>query len=228
MVDSSAAGQAEAYTAFQARTFSDTAIQLLRERILMGQYGPGERLNELALSEQFRISRSPIREALKVLAGQGLVQIVAGRGAFVTDFEPDEIRQLGEVRVALESRAASLAAARATSQQLETIGGLLTVAEATVEHDAIYPPDADFHAAVIEASCNARLVAVASDINTQFRLARARSGRQPERAPAAYKEHIAIFEALKARDANTAAEAMETHLTNSTNNILEMIGNAKH
>jgi DNA-binding GntR family transcriptional regulator len=220
---SSASGIPAQHTAFQTRKYSDTATELLRQGILTGEYEPGERLNELALSEKFRISRSPIREALKSLEAQGLVKIVPGRGAYVMDFDPEAIEQLGEVRIALETRAAKLAAIRGTAEQIAAIGALLERAGHAIEDRAMYPPDADFHSAVISASGNPRLVSMANEVNAQFRLARARSGSQPNRAQAAYREHLVIFEALQNRDADAAAKAMEAHLTNSTNSIVELI-----
>lgn len=208
---------------FQARTFTDTAVTLLRDMILSGGFEPGARLNELALSEQLGISRSPIREALQALAGQGLVRIVPGRGSYVMDFDLDSIRQLGEVRIALETRAAHLAASRATEAQLNQLASMLNVTDEALKAGETYPPELDFHRAILGASGNPRLIAFAEEVDTQFMLARTRSGREPARASAAYLEHLAIFTAIRDGHAEAAGQAMEVHLTNSTNNIVGLI-----
>ena len=225
--------------AFQTQNFATTAVVMLREMILTGGYGPGERLNELAISEQLQISRSPIREALQALAGQGLVRFVPGRGAYVMEFDAHSVRDMGEVRIALETRAARLAADRATAQQLATIeqmvltegsaietgaiGEMLESSDVAIQSGAGYPAGIDFHHAVIEASHNQRLATVADEVATQFRLARARTGREAAWAAAAHTEHVAIFDAIKAGDHDAASAAMELHLQNSTNAIIEHI-----
>lgn len=226
-------------SAFQTRTFANTAVGLLREMILSGAFGPGERLNELAISEQLQISRSPIREALQALAGQGLVRFVAGRGAYVMDFDADSVRHIGEVRVALETRAARLASDRATPEQIGTIEKILQSANQAIETGAIarmlqntdhaiqtgavYPPELDFHHAVVEASHNPRLIAVTGEITTQFRLARARGGREDAWAASAYAEHVAIFDSIRRGDPDGASEAMEVHVANSTSSLIAHI-----
>jgi DNA-binding GntR family transcriptional regulator len=123
--------------AFQIQSFSQTVVGLLREMILTGRFGPGERLNELAISEQLKISRSPIREALQTLAGQGLVSLVPGRGAYVAEFDAQSVQQLGEVRIALEVRAAKLAAERITPAQLESMHRILESADAAIRDGMI-------------------------------------------------------------------------------------------
>ncbi|AMM20026.1 hypothetical protein AX769_07420 [Frondihabitans sp. PAMC 28766] len=228
--------------AFQTTNYATTAVGLLREMILSGGFGPGERLNELAISEQLKISRSPIREALQALAGQGLVRFVAGRGAFVTDFDAESVRDLGEVRIALEARAARLAAARATDEQLAAIEKVLHRADSAIETGTLeemlesgdeamqtgssYPPGLDFHHVVIQASHNPRLETVADEVATQFRLARARTGREAAWAPTAWAEHAAIFDAIRAGDGSAASAAMELHLENSTQAIIRHIESA--
>ncbi len=226
-------------SAFETRSFAQTAVGLLREMILSGGYGPGERLNELAISEQLQISRSPIREALQTLAGQGLVHFIPGRGAFVTDFDIDSIRELGELRIALESRAARLAASRATSAQLNEIRLILTHSEKairsgeiddlldysdrTIQSGGDYPQKLDFHQAVLNASHNQRLVDAADTAATQFRLARARTGREAAWAAEAHEEHRVIVEALERHDPETADVAMEEHLANSVSRSIAHI-----
>lgn len=230
-------------SAFETRSFAQTAVGMLREMILSGGYGPGERLNELAISEQLQISRSPIREALQTLAGQGLVRFIPGRGAFVMEFDVDAIDELGELRIALESRAARLAATRATGAQLTAIHAILTRSEKAIRSGEItellagsdrsiqsggaYPQKLDFHQAVLSASRNQRLVAAADTAATQFRLARARTGRKNAWAAQALDEHRVIAAALERHDPDAAAAAMEKHLACSTRRSIALIEETK-
>ena len=86
-------GTAPAAELFHSRTFSEIAGEILRERIMSGALAPGTRLNEVALADELQISRPPLREALRVLSGEGLVVIVPGRGAFVIDLDLESFVQ---------------------------------------------------------------------------------------------------------------------------------------
>lgn len=226
--------------AFRTETFAHTAVGLLREMILSGGLGPGERLNEIAIAERFKISRSPIREAIRALAGEGLVRVVAGRGAYVVDFDIDALREVAEVRVALESRAARLAAERVTPEQLTqirdvlrstddairagTIEERLQLSDRAITSGETYPTDLDFHRAVVSATRNSRLADAVAEVATQFRLARARVGREARWAAIAYAEHEAIVAAIERGDGDAASAAMETHLANSVERLVPRFG----
>src|SRR5271154_560379 len=97
--------------------FRDQAFGILREQILDGKYEPGSRLNEVEVAEAMGISRGPLREALQRLVAEGLVVVVAHRGAFVRSFSPLELQQMYEFREIVESGAARLAARRATDEE---------------------------------------------------------------------------------------------------------------
>lgn len=214
-------------TVFRTQRFADEAAGILRHLILSGHYGPGERLNELNLAKDLKISRSPIREAIQVLAGEGLVRAVPGRGAYVASFDRESVTQLCEVRQALECAGARLAAERATPDQLDAIGGLLErTADALTEPQRPYPRDLDFHQSVLEAANNPRLTETARGISLQFQLARARSGETPGRARNAYEEHHRLYEALCRHDADTAEQAMADHLTSALRNIEQLLSAA--
>lgn len=212
---------------FRTQRFADEAADIIRHLILSGHYGPGERLNELSLSKELKISRSPIREAIQMLAGEGLVRAVAGRGSYVTSFDVVSVTHLCEVRQALECMGARLAAERATPEQLAALGGLLKRTEdALADSQRPYPRDLDFHQSVLEAAGNPRLIETARGISLQFQLARARSGESPGRAGKAYEEHRRLYEALCQRDADAAEQAMAEHLTSSLQNIKQLLGRA--
>lgn len=209
---------------FRAQRYADEAADIIRHLILTGHYGPGERLNELNLAKDLKISRSPIREAIQVLAGEGLVRAVPGRGAYVTSFDLETVTQLCEVRQALECAGARLAAERATGEQLDAIGALLErTAAALADPRRPYPRDLDFHQAVLEAAGNPQLLETARAISLRFQLARARSGESPRRARNAYDEHRRLYDALRRRDAAAAGRAMGDHLSSSQRNIEQLL-----
>lgn len=212
--------QAASERSFKAHRFADAAGDVLRDLILEGTLQQGERINEVALAETLNISRTPIREALQALAGEGLVQLIAGRGAFVATLNGKAIEELVEVRIGLESHAARLAAERISDDQLAAIDALLTKTEGAVAGSGHgYPGDLDFHKAVLEAAGNSRLAQTASAISTQLRLARAWSGQSPSRATSALSEHEAVYAALKRRDPAAAERAMRKHLEQSAKNV---------
>lgn len=228
---------------FRTETFAHTAVGLLREMILTGGLGPGERLNELAIAEQFKISRSPIREAIRALAGEGLVRFVPGRGAYVVEFDMDTVIEVSEVRIALETRAAQLAAERRTDAELRLIRAVLQSTEQEIDKGTIverlettdqalktgaaYPADLDFHRAVVASTRNRRLESSVVEVATQFRLARARVGREPQWAPLAYEEHAEILRAIEDQDPVAASAAMETHLGNSIARLVDHLETAE-
>lgn len=216
-----------AQTPFQVRKYADVALELIRQMILDGEFEPGERLNEIALSERLQISRPPIREALQALSGEGLVRMVPGKGGVVASFDLESVQQLGEVRIALECAAARLAADRASERQLDDLRRILrSTEEALREPSQPYPRDLDFHVLLLDAAGNPYLAQTAREISTQMRLARVRSGQSPERALQALAEHKAILAALENQDADGAAAAMRDHLMSSLAHIAQLLSDS--
>jgi GntR family transcriptional regulator, rspAB operon transcriptional repressor len=211
---------------FQTPKFATVAADLLRDLILDGTFAPGERLNEVALSERLQISRSPIREALRALSGQGLVTMVANRGAYVQTYSMDMLRELGAVREILDCAAASLAATQMTPDQLRVARSLAD----KISHSLEVHPDSrakpqknDFHAMVAEGSGNAELAAIIRTVESKFMIARARSGADPENARVAHMEHLEILHGLLDHDSAAAAAAMRSHLSSSLERMLKTL-----
>lgn len=209
---------------FRVRRFAEEVVTILREKILSGEYEPGERVNEIKLAETLKISRSPVREALQTLAGEGLVRTVSGRGAYVATFDVPTVGHLSEVRSALECAAANLAAQRASEQDLDQLElFLVRTKDALGDTGLPYPRDLDFHQQILKLSGNPKLVETARGIALQLQLARARSGEQPARAQHAYEEHYRIYQALRDRDAAAAAAAMGDHLAAAREHVLHLL-----
>lgn len=209
---------------FTVRRFSDLAGDLLRERILSGRLDPGAHLNEVALAEEMRISRPPLREAFRVLHAEGLVEMRPGRGVFVAAFDVASVRQLGDLRMALETETARLAAERATEAGLRPLSDvLLQIAAELEEPGRPYPHHIDFHGALAAACGNPRLEREAAGVRQQLRLATVRSGNDPERAQAALLEHRAVCDAVMRRDLVAADAAMRAHLSASLDAMVRML-----
>jgi DNA-binding GntR family transcriptional regulator len=200
---------------FQPRKFGDEAADVIRQLILSGELPSGERLNEVALAQRLGISRSPIREALNALAGEGLINFTPGKGAFVPEFDVDTVRQLGEARRALECEAVRLAVAHVSEAVLDEIVAVLEKTSLSVRGEGEpHSHVPDFHALIISNCGNQVIEQMASSVNRQLRLARSVSFAQnPARVRAAVEEHIRIAEAIRRRDAVAAAAAMHDHLS---------------
>jgi DNA-binding GntR family transcriptional regulator len=208
------------------KTFAEQAAGILREAILAGRYTPGQRLNEVELSTELGISRSPIREGLRKLTDEGLVVLTPRRGAFVASYDADEIRELMELRQALDVAAARLATERATPEQLDELQAALEAA--TVAHkgraSAAPPWASDFHILILRCTGNRRIIERGIEVHTQLHLARFRSGSAGGRAQEAHDEHQQILDRMRARDADGADAAMRSHLQRAAQHISDLIG----
>lgn len=209
----------------EASTYARQAEEILRNLILSGAFAPGQRLAEVELSQKLSMSRSPIREALQVLANEGLVRIVPNRGAFVVLHDPQRVEQLYEVREGLEVVAVRLAAARADAAELAALNLLLKATSLGLERSADhrYPANLDFHTHVVRLARNPLLAKLFRDVDLQLRLARGRSGSHPGRARVSLADHVGIYGHIAARDADGAEAAMRRHIRGSLVNALELL-----
>jgi GntR family transcriptional regulator, rspAB operon transcriptional repressor len=209
---------------FRPRRFAEDVVTILRQMILSGELAAGERINEIKLADRLKISRSPIREAMQTLAGEGLVISVSGRGAFVASFDMEAVDHLLEVRATLECAAARFATVRADDASLDELEAfLMRTKDALGDTGHPYPRDLDFHEQVVAMSGNPKLMDTVRGVTTQYQLARARSSQNPGRAQAAYAEHCRIYQALRARDADAAAAAMAEHLEAAQAHVREVL-----
>ncbi|PXY18296.1 hypothetical protein BA062_35720 [Prauserella flavalba] len=207
-------------------TYAGRSLEVLRDMILDGTLAPGERLNEVHLSQALGISRGPLREAIQRLASEGLVEAVTHRGVYVRSFSPRELSDLYELRIALETHAVRLAARHAPEERIEELSRLLDHTESSmgVDTTGAYPADQDFHARLAGLAAKPPLVVALTDVGRKIQLARARSAHQPRRARTALDEHRAIVTALTSRDGDHAAALIEAHLVSSLNNALAVLG----
>jgi DNA-binding GntR family transcriptional regulator len=204
---------------------TDQVTEMIREMIFKGGLHPGERLNEVQLSEALKISRSPIREAIQRLANEGLVVLVHRKGAYIKKLTEKEVRDLFEVRIALETKAAYLAAERASGSQLNEIGSFLERTRSALSTKAYdrYPLDFDFHLQIASLTQNAYLEEKIQEINAKLMLVRYLSGSETRRAWEAFEEHNEVFKYIKNREPKLASMAMEEHFLRGRDTILRIL-----
>ncbi len=194
----------------------DEVAAKLRERIFDGVLAPGSFIDELGLCAEWAISRTPLREALKVLAAEGLVRHEPRRGCFVNQITERDLDEIFPVIALLEGRCAFEAASNATDADLVALeqmhDRLNRCAKARRIND-YYQANFAIHEAIITLADNRWLAQVIGDLRKIVKLARLQQLHAPGRLDQSLSEHMAVFAALKARDAEGAEAAMRTHLT---------------
>ena len=201
-------------------TKSDLAYTRLRELILSGDLPPGAVLPQAALARTIGISTTPLREALRRLKQEGLVDLDAHRDARVRSLDAAEARDLVELRSSLDPLAASLAAQRRTEGDLDDLRAALDGLEGLAARPSAAQLDSHhrFHAAIHRAAHNALLVETLDGLwvkTDRYRRHGLEVGRSDEERDARATEHRQLFEAVRDGDARTAAELMRRHVAAS-------------
>jgi DNA-binding GntR family transcriptional regulator len=202
----------------------------LREQIFAGVFAPGSLLDEPALCERLEISRTPLREALKVLTAEGLLRHEPRRGCFVSEVTEQDLDDIFPVIALLEGRCAYEAARNASDADLEA---LTTLHERLNGHaragriSAYYDTNFTIHEAIITLANNRGLAMASADLRKILKLARSQQLHAPGRLAQSLSEHMAVFAALKARDSEGAEAAMRTHLTRQREALRELARNQK-
>ena len=202
----------------------------LRERIFEGALAPGAFLDEVQLAGEMNISRTPLREALKVLTAEGLVRHEPRRGCFVAEVTEQDLDEIFPVIALLEGRCAYEAARNASDADLQALEALH---EKLARHararriNDYYATNFAIHEAVIALAGNRWLAQVITDLRRIVKLARLQQLHAPGRLEQSLNEHLAVFAALKARDAEGAEAAMRTHLTRQRSALRELARNQK-
>ena len=209
------------------RGLHGTVLDGLREMINEGALAPGIRVPERMLCAKFAISRTPLREALKVLAAEGLVELLPNRGARIATLDDPDIAHLFEVIALLESEAGRLAAARISAAALAEIQSLHYRMYAHFLRQELPPYFAlnqAIHRAIMAASGNPVLVATHAGLAGRIARARFMANRlHPDRWQAAMDEHELILAALCARDGEGLSRHLSRHLQNKRDIVLDAL-----
>ena len=186
--------------------------ELLRQRIFARELEPGSWIDELRISEALGISRTPLREALKVLAAEGLVTMKVRRGAYVTEVSEKDLRDVYHLLALLESDAARVVAQHATSAQMGQLVALQkNLAQATGHRDRFFELNEAFHMLLLDLADNRWRVQMVADLRKVMKLNRHSSLFKEGRMEQSLAEHRAIVDALVARQPELAAERMSAH-----------------
>ncbi|WP_163560345.1 GntR family transcriptional regulator [Halomonas sp. NO4] len=214
-------------TSPEVRTLAERVFQELQDAIVRGELAPGSKITEPGLSKSYGISRGPLREAMRRLEAHRLIERVPHVGARVVKLSMQELLELFDVREALESMAARLAAAHMTAEEIAGLREVLALHERQSDlrsGEAYYQRegDLDFHYRIVQGSHNRMLVTMlCDDLYYLVRLYRTQfsaSGTRPQRA---FVEHHRIVDAIEAGDAELAELLMRRHVSASRANVVD-------
>lgn len=202
-----------AVASLSPRALYEEVAELLRQRIFSRELAPGSWIDELKLAEEYGISRTPLREALKVLATEGLVTMKVRRGAYVTELSEKDLVDVFHLLALLESDAASCAATLASDAQLEELKALHAQLEAsTGRRDEFFAVNERFHMRLLQIADNRWRDQMVGDLRKVMKLNRAQSLLKSGRIAESLQEHRDLLVALLARDPVKAARAMRRHM----------------
>lgn len=205
---------------------SDRAYDILKEDILQWRLAPGTVLGETEQSERLGISRTPLREAITRLAAEGLVDTQRGRAGVVTDVSPANLTELFELREALETQAARLAARRRSTRVFQALRDDFVAAPAALAHGTAgyYDLVSRLDAAIDTAVGNPFLLTALSGLRSHLARARRLAQDNPARLAESVSEHLLIVQAILDRDEMLAGQATAVHLRKSLANLLDTAG----
>jgi DNA-binding GntR family transcriptional regulator len=221
-----AAGPAAPIDPIGRRPLHEEVAERLRDWITEGRLPAGSRLNERVLCQSLGVSRTPLREALKVLAAQRLVDLHPNRGASVAAPSADDVRHLFELMAALEGLSGELAALRRDDAQLREIRALhfeMLAAHARDDLPGYYRVNRAIHEAINRCARNPMLTQTYHSVNLRIQHLRFRSNFNRARWDAAVAEHQRMLEALSNRDAAELRRLLEQHLSNKLDAVLESL-----
>jgi DNA-binding GntR family transcriptional regulator len=184
----------------------------LRQQIYSRTLEPGSWIDEMKLSQEFGISRTPMREALKVLAVEGLVTMKLRRGAYVTEVSQDDVAQVYHLLALLESEAAAQVAEHADTAQRQALRQLHARLERQVrQRDAFFAANEQFHMALLNIAGNRWAMQIVTDLRKVMKLNRHHSLFKQGRLSDSLAEHRALMDAIEERDAARARDLMRAH-----------------
>lgn len=204
----------------------DVVFKTIRGRILTGELKPGERLMEIHLANQLGVSRTPIREAIRKLELEGLVIMIPRRGAEVAQITEKSMRDVLEVRKALDTLSVELACERISEEgkeELEKVCYQFEKAVRTRDAAAIAKSDVAFHDLIVEATGNMRLSQMVSNLAEQMYRYRFEYIKDESQHGRLVEEHRKIYEGIVRGDKAEATEAIQVHIDNQEKSIIKQI-----
>jgi DNA-binding GntR family transcriptional regulator len=201
------------HSRLKPRALYEEVAELLRGRIFSRELAPGNWIDELKIAAELEISRTPLREAIKVLATEGLITMKMRRGAYVTEVNDKDLRDVFHLMAVLEADAAGTATRAATDAQIEELAAIHQQLEkSTKDRVQFFKINEAFHVKLLEVANNRWRDQMVADLRKVMKLNRAQSLLKAGRIEESLAEHSAIMAALKKRDAVAAQTAMQAHI----------------
>lgn len=208
------------------KSLTDELVERLRDEIIEGTLRAGERVPEAEICARYGVSRTPLREALKVLAAEGLVTLALNRGATVARISASDIEELFPIIGALEALAGRQAAARAGDRDVERIEALhrQMVTRYDAEDWVGYSKlNRRIHEAIFEIAGNQALAALYQQLLVRIHAVRFVARKSPQRWREAIEDHVRMLDALRARDGETLARILDAHLQHKADSVQEAL-----
>ncbi len=219
-------GPAGAVTGADRRVLHEAVAERLRELIIEGVLAPGAHLNERLLCGRLQVSRTPLREAFRTLAGEGIVELQPNRGAVVASLSRVDVEHAFETLGALEALAGELAAVRATTAERDELRALhfeMLAAHARRDLPAYYRLNREIHRRLVASARNPVLADTHARLNARLQALRFRSNLNRDKWDAAVAEHAAMVEALDAGDGARLAALLRDHLDHKRTTVLAQL-----
>lgn len=201
------------------------AVAVLRRLILSGDLPPGERLREIPISERLGVSRTPVREAFRTLAAEGLLELLPNRSVVVSQINSEDAADGFAVLGVLEGLAGQFACKRMTEAQIESLGQLQDLLEdqfETADRVGYTETNRQIHELIVESSNNASLINAWRMILPRVQRARTLNNLDRRRWAEAVGEHRSILEAIRARDSEAVAALFTRHFDRGAQSILKL------
>jgi DNA-binding GntR family transcriptional regulator len=197
------------------RALYEEVAELLRQRIFARELEPGSWIDEVKIAEAYGISRTPMREALKVLAAEGLVTMKVRRGAYVTEVNEKDLSDVYHLLALLESDAAGVVAERASDAELESLADLhQSLEKALDDREAFFRINEEFHQRLLQLADNRWREQMVADLRKVMKLNRHQSLLKSGRISESLQEHRLLLQALQSRDPAVSAQRMREHFLN--------------
>ncbi|RYX92632.1 MAG: GntR family transcriptional regulator [Comamonadaceae bacterium] len=198
----------------------------LRQMLVESRIKPGAKLNERELCEVLQVSRTPLREAIKMLAAEGLVELLPNRGAIAVELKESDVLSTFEVMAGLEAMSGELAAERITESELSEIRAMhyeMMAAWTRRDLSAYYRLNASIHRAINAAAKNPVLTSTYNQVNARLQALRFRSNQDEDKWKRAVGEHEQMVEALAAHDGAKMRQLLVTHLSHKRDVVVEQL-----
>jgi len=204
-------------------TNTHKAYDYIYKEILSNRLLPGDPVSEADLASKLGLSRTPVREALKILDTEGLVKIIPNRGTFVTEISVQDVEEIFSLRELFELHALKTSYKFIPDDTLNMLEERIKSVVKSDELEKHYEVDELFHSTIINHCGNSRLINFRNMINSQIMMMRKISSQDPNHFDISRTEHLEMIEALKARDLATAEELLSRHITSIKKRIIEVL-----